>query len=112
MSLPCDVTLAICSHVKNLLRFMSIPNGVYRIVNVRYEHLVVLTDEHDGSPLTMRIPNLHEDETRGDKVGYHSDNVRSILKRNSGDYDISQTIYLNFRMLIMELTRTGTHAPN
>ena len=43
--------------------------GTFRLMNMRYMRLAVLTDGKENTLLTIRVPHLHDHEILGDKVG-------------------------------------------
>jgi hypothetical protein len=47
---------------------MSVPSGIYRLINMGCMRLAVLDDGDEDTRLTLRVPNLYDHETQGDKV--------------------------------------------
>ena len=47
----------------------SFTGGTFRLMNMEWMRLAVLNDGNCDTRLTVRVPNLHEDEIQGDQVG-------------------------------------------
>ena len=65
--------------------------GTFRLMNMKFMRLAVLDDRNEDTPLTMRVPNLHEDEIQGDQVGAYLCYARISSPRDTVDNSTSRT---------------------
>ena len=48
---------------------LRLSGGTFRLLNIKFMRFAVLKDGNCDTPLTIRTPNLHDDEIQGDVVG-------------------------------------------